>query len=67
MRKSVTPERTWMTTEEVAARFRTAPGTVRYWRFNGTGPTGVRFGRRVLYDLVEVERWEAERTHPLAG
>jgi predicted DNA-binding transcriptional regulator AlpA len=46
-----------LTTEEVAQRFRTSPSTVRYWRHLGTGPTGIRVGRRVLYDEVECDRW----------
>ena len=46
-----------LTTEEVAARFRTSPATVRYWRHVGIGPAGVRVGRRVLYDELEVDRW----------
>lgn len=50
-----------LTTEEVADRYRTVPSTVRYWRMNGTGPTGVKIGRRVLYDLSDLERWEAEQ------
>jgi hypothetical protein len=48
----------WLTTQELADRLRTVPGTIRYWRHAGFGPNGVRFGRRVLYDLAEVERWE---------
>ena len=50
----------YLTTADVAERFRTCPATVRYWRHTGYGPTGARFGRRVLYPLVEVERWERE-------
>ena len=46
-----------LTTEEVAARFRTSPATVRYWRHIGIGPDGVRVGRRVLYDAVDCDRW----------
>ncbi|SDY50791.1 Helix-turn-helix domain-containing protein [Modestobacter sp. DSM 44400] len=46
-----------LTTEEVAARFRTSPATVRYWRHIGIGPDGVRVGRRVLYDESECDRW----------
>jgi hypothetical protein len=46
-----------LTTEEVAARFRTSPATVRYWRHIGIGPDGVRVGRRVLYDEEECDRW----------
>jgi hypothetical protein len=46
-----------LTIEEVAARFRTSPSTVRYWRHLGIGPTGVRVGRRVLYEETECDRW----------
>lgn len=46
-----------LTTEDVAARFRTSPATVRYWRHIGIGPNGVRVGRRVLYDEAECDRW----------
>ena len=46
-----------LTTEKVAARFRTSPATVRNWRHIGIGPDGVRVGRRVLYDERECDRW----------
>jgi len=48
-----------LTTAEVAERFRTSPATVRYWRHTGTGPKGVRVGRRVLYDEATVAEWYA--------
>jgi helix-turn-helix protein len=46
-----------LTTGEVAARFRTSPSTVRYWRYLGIGPAGIRVGRRVLHDEAECDRW----------
>lgn len=49
------------TTAEVAERYRTAPGTVRYWRHAGKGPKGVKIGTRVLYRESELRRWESER------
>ncbi|MEU4950022.1 helix-turn-helix transcriptional regulator [Streptomyces lavendulae] len=49
----------WHTTADVAKRFRTAPGTVRYWRHIGYGPKSVKVGRRVLYTAAEIERFEA--------
>jgi hypothetical protein len=52
----------WLTTNDLAERLRTVPGTVRYWRYAGVGPRGVKIGRRVLYDLTEVERWESGTT-----
>lgn len=50
----------YLTTSEVAKRFRTAESTVRYWRMIGYGPKGVKVGRRVLYALAECERFDAE-------
>ncbi|OIV38773.1 DNA-binding protein [Mangrovactinospora gilvigrisea] len=50
----------YLTTTEVAERFRTAASTVRYWRHIGYGPKGVKVGRRVLYSEAELVRWEAE-------
>ncbi|WP_233510380.1 helix-turn-helix transcriptional regulator [Actinomadura craniellae] len=51
----------FLTTNEVAARYRTAPGTVRYWRHAGTGPRSFKVGKRVLYRESELIRWEQER------
>lgn len=48
----------YLTTREVAQRFRTAPSTVNEWRQKGTGPLGIRFGKKVLYPLPEVEAYE---------
>lgn len=53
-------ETAWLTTADVATRFRTVPGTVRYWRHIGYGPKSVKVGRRVLYRAAEVARFEAE-------
>lgn len=49
----------WHTTADVAKRYRTAPGTVRYWRHIGYGPRGVKNGRRVLYPDAELARFDA--------
>ena len=46
-----------ITTAEFAALARTSPDTVRYWRHVGKGPKGFKLGRRVVYDLGEVEGW----------
>lgn len=50
----------YLTTAEVAARYRTAQGTVRYWRHIGYGPKGVKVGRRVLYAESEVRRFDEQ-------
>jgi hypothetical protein len=54
-----TPAPVYLTTAEVAERYRTAPGTVRYWRHIGYGPKSVKVGRRVLYAIAEIERFDA--------
>lgn len=51
----------YLTTAEVAERYRTADATVRYWRHTGYGPRGVKIGRRVLYPRAEIERFDRER------
>ena len=47
----------FITTEELAKLCRTSPETVRYWRHIGHGPASFRCGRRVLYDVDEVDLW----------
>ncbi|WP_316740444.1 helix-turn-helix domain-containing protein [Streptomyces sp. MK7] len=54
-------DKRWLTTDELAARFRTAASTVRYWRHIGYGPKSIKVGRRALYDEAEVLRWEQEQ------
>lgn len=43
---------------EVAERLRVTVGTLACWRVSGAGPRYIKFGRRVLYPLVEVEKFE---------
>jgi hypothetical protein len=57
----VAAHRVWLTTEDLAKRFRTTASTIRYWNHTSYGPKAVRIGRRCLYDPAEVERWEAIR------
>jgi len=47
-----------MTTGEVADHYRTVPGTVRYWRHIGYGPRGMTVGRKILYPIEEIERFD---------
>ncbi|WP_245879200.1 helix-turn-helix transcriptional regulator [Streptomyces reticuliscabiei] len=53
---------TYLTTKDVAARYRTAPSTVRYWRHIGYGPKGIKVGRQILYSLTEIGRFEKALT-----
>lgn len=50
----------YLTTSEVAKRYRAAESTVRYWRHTGYGPRGVKVGRRVLYLESELARFDRE-------
>lgn len=52
------PTSPYLTTVEVAERFRTSPETVRYWRHVHRGPKSFKVGRRVLYAIEDVELWE---------
>ncbi|MFF1321475.1 helix-turn-helix transcriptional regulator [Streptomyces chartreusis] len=51
----------YLTTSDVAARYRTAPSTIRYWRHVGYGPKGIKVGRRVLYSLANCEEFERQQ------
>ncbi|MFJ1808509.1 MULTISPECIES: helix-turn-helix transcriptional regulator [unclassified Streptomyces] len=56
------PSECFLTTEEVAARYRTSPATVRWWRQVGNyGPQGIKVGRRVLYSLANCEEFERQQ------
>jgi hypothetical protein len=50
----------FLTTAEVAKRYRTPASTVKYWRQTGYGPRCIKVGRHWLYSLAEVERFERE-------
>jgi len=49
----------YLTTRELAERFRAPEATVRWWRHRGYGPPAIKVGRRRLYPLADVEAWEA--------
>jgi DNA-binding transcriptional MerR regulator len=47
-----------LTVAEVAAMTRLSEGTLRYWRYAGSGgPQSVKLGRRVMYRRIDVEKW----------
>ncbi|MFH9941336.1 helix-turn-helix domain-containing protein [Streptomyces murinus] len=56
---SKSPE--YLTTAEVAKRYRTAESTVRYWKHTGYIPGSLRRGRRTLYDAAVLDAWDAEQ------
>ena len=50
----------YKTTAEVAERFRTSEGTVRWWRFTGYGPPSIKVGKRALYPVEGLDAFEAQ-------
>ena len=46
---------------EVARMTRLPLATVRWMRHRGTGPTGFKLGRHVVYRRGEVKRWVREQ------
>lgn len=51
----------FLTTAEVAKRYRTSPSTIRYWRMIGYLPGGTNYGRRTLYTPDELEEFDRQR------
>lgn len=46
-----------ITPQQLADLVGVAVSTLKKWRSIGGGPPWVRIGRRIFYDLVEVEKW----------
>lgn len=57
----------YLTTEEVAERYRVSAATIRYWRHIGAGPRGVRSGTRVLYPAEEIRRYDTRLQEQAEG
>lgn len=38
-----------------------APATLNQWRLQSKGPKYYKFGRRILYDLADIEAWIESR------
>lgn len=51
----------WMDTQSLAEWTHLPPPTLVQWRYKGTGPRFVRFGRHVRYRRSDVEAWIAEQ------
>jgi excisionase family DNA binding protein len=50
----------FLTTEEVAARLRVNPCTIRRWRLDDVGPRFLKVGNIYRYPAEELEAWIAE-------
>lgn len=47
-----------LTAKELAERWGIRPPTLRQWRWNDRGPKFFKAGGRVLYKILEVEKFE---------
>ena len=46
---------------ELAERLNISPRTLERWRWLGEGPPFLKIGGRVVYRLLDIERYEAEQ------
>ena len=42
---------------EVSEKYRIAVGTLANWRSQGRGPEYIKYGRKVLYPVSEMDKW----------
>ncbi|OSM07630.1 helix-turn-helix transcriptional regulator [Magnetofaba australis] len=52
---------------QLSKRWGVSCQTLQNWRSQGRGPAYIKLGGRVLYRLLDVESFEAERTHTQTG
>jgi len=60
-------EAEYLTLLEVAERYRTTESVIRYWRHVGYGPKGLVVGRRVLYPISEIHKFDRSLAEQLAA
>jgi hypothetical protein len=53
--------RVFLTTEQLAERHHRSPKGVLQDHYLGRSPRAHKIGRRLLFDLADVEAWEASR------
>ncbi len=57
----VSPQR-YLTNDEAAGYLRLSPRTLEKQRVIGGGPKFRKFGRRVMYAVVDLDAWAADRS-----
>lgn len=53
-----------LTLKEACGILRVPEGTLRYWRYLGTGPRSFKVGRHVRYWRTDLVVWLTEQTEP---
>jgi hypothetical protein len=56
---AATPEATYLTTKELALRWKTTRNAILIMRHKRRGPVSFKRGNRVLFEIAEVEAYEA--------
>lgn len=51
----------YLTTQQLANRWKMQAGTIRLWRWYGKGPPHYKMGGRVLYRIEEIKEFEKEQ------
>lgn len=54
--------RTYLTPEDLSARWNLPLSTLNQWRWNGKPPAFAKIGKRVRYELKDVEEFEEKFT-----
>jgi excisionase family DNA binding protein len=49
-----------LTPDELAARLKLPPDTIKRWRVFGKGPRWIQAGKHVRYPVTEVDKWIAD-------
>lgn len=50
-----------LNTHEAAAFLNLSPGTLEVWRCTGRGPSYAKLGKRVIYDIADLEYFVSSR------
>ena len=55
------PNKIFLTPNILAARWKMTSEALNQWRWNGKTPPYLKMGKKILYDLEEIERFEAQK------
>jgi hypothetical protein len=47
----------------LSKRWHISARTLEHWRWEGTGPSYIKVGRRVIYALADIEEFERKQRH----
>jgi hypothetical protein len=53
----------YITPTHLAARWYITTHTLDQWRWNGNGPRFHKFGRKILYHIDDIQKFEAGKAH----